>query len=114
MKGGHQPTNDRKKEFPIWVTVVVVFTCGVAANFLGDVIFVCLVYGPDAFFKQGVYIAKHKPYTLSTGAVLSDNLSTIGWALNGIIWIGLVIVTMLILTRLLERLRPRKPANNFS
>jgi len=64
---------------------------------IGDMVLICMHYGSDAYFEQGLRIAKHKPYTLSTGVVLSSNLSTLGWFVDTCLWIGLVAASMYLL-----------------
>jgi hypothetical protein len=78
----------------IWFVPVAFIICGVLANVVGDMLFICMIYGPHAYFDEGLRIAKHKPYTLSTGAVLSTNLWSLGWFVDAILWLGFVILFM--------------------
>jgi len=48
---------------------------------------------------QGLRIIKHKPFTLSTGVVLSEHLNELGWLLSTALWLGLTILFVWILAR---------------
>ena len=101
----------KKSTNSVWFLPVVVIVGGVLANFVGDMLFICILYGPHTYFGEGLRIAKHKPYTLSTGTVLSTNLASLGWFTDAVLWLGFVILFMYILkcvSRVLRRfiLRP--------
>jgi hypothetical protein len=102
------------RKVPIWLYLPVSLVCGAVGDFLGDLLFICMQYGHRAYFDNGLRIAKHKPrYTLSTGIVLSENLTTLGWFLDCIIWLGLSIACVCLLSLLLARSKPttqRQPA----
>ncbi|MDB6109045.1 MAG: hypothetical protein JWR69_795 [Pedosphaera sp.] len=63
------------------------------ANAVGDMLLICAVYGRDAYFKEGLRIVKHKPFTLSTGIVFSQKLDQLGWLLDTVLWLGFVFLT---------------------
>ena len=74
-----------------WSVLPISLVAGALSMTLGDMLFICLKYGHRAYFEEGLPIVKHKPYTLSTGVVLSQNLATFAWLTDTVIWLALVI-----------------------
>ena len=74
------PNHDKKGYGRLgWLVVVpILLACAALGNFLGDMILICAVYGRQAYFEQGLRVVKHKPFTLSTGVVLSQHLDELG------------------------------------
>jgi len=97
--------------YPRWITwslLPILFVAGALSMTLGDMAFICLKYGHNAYFAEGLRFIKHKPFTLSTGVIISNNLATLAMLLDTAIWLGLSIgaVALLIgLDSLLRRLR---------
>lgn len=60
---------------------------------LGDMIFICAVYGSDAYFEDGLRLVKHKPETLSTGVKLSANRGTLEFFIVMAVWFSLICLT---------------------
>src|SRR5260221_9267365 len=83
----------------VWFVPPIALVCAVLGNLVGDMILICAVYGREAYFDHGLRIVKHKPFTLSTGVVLSEHLNELGWLLSAILWLGLTILFVWILTR---------------
>jgi hypothetical protein len=83
----------------VWFVPPIALVSAVLGNLVGDMILICAVYGPQAYFAQGLRIVKHKPFTLSTGVVLSEHLNEVGWLLSATLWLGLTILFVWILTR---------------
>lgn len=79
-----------KTEKTSWVTFCLAFVILPFATYLGDVILVCIAYGSDGYFKQGLRIIKHNPLTVSNGAKISPGLGLLGWAIVVFIWISVV------------------------
>lgn len=98
-------TERKRNSRLVWFVPLAIILCSSLANFVGDMIFICFAYGPHAYFDQGVRIVKHKPYTLSTGAVLSDNLNFLGWFTDTVLWLGFVILFMYALVGVYEMFR---------
>ena len=94
----HTPDEKKWSTRLIWFVPVVFIVCGALANIVGDMLFICMVYGPRSYFDEGLRIEKHKPYTLSTGAVLSSNLGSLGWFIDVVLWLGFVILIMYLLS----------------
>jgi hypothetical protein len=94
--------NVEKKSYPgrSWLIGFSIFVYAPLGRVLGDMLFICAIYGREAYFDKGLYIIKHKPFTLSTGPVLSENLSTLCALLEAVIWISLVLLTVAVLDRL--------------
>jgi len=87
-----QTAGQKKSTRLIWFVPIVFIVCGALANIVGDMVFICMIYGPHAYFDDGLRIAKHKPYTFSTGTVLSTNLDFLGWFIDAILWLGFVVL----------------------
>ncbi len=79
--------------------------CAALGNFLGDMILICAVYGRQAYFEQGLRVVKHKPFTLSTGVILSQYLDELGFLIDAALWMGLTILSFWILTRMETAIR---------
>jgi hypothetical protein len=73
------------------------YVVGVLSMPLGDMAFICLEYGHNAYFAEGLRFIKHKPFTLSTGVVISDNLATFAFLLSAAIWLALSFCTVALL-----------------
>ena len=101
MPGPEKKTYDRL----VWFVPVLLFVCAPVANAIGDMVLVCAVYGPDAYFHHGLRVAKHKPFTLSTGAVLSKNLDVLGWVIDTALWLGLVLLSLTLLAGLYTHIK---------
>jgi hypothetical protein len=104
----------KKYDRLIWFVPPVALLCGALGNVVGDMILICAVYGRAAYFEQGLRIEKHKPYTLSNGVVLSNNLDSLGWFINTVLWLGLTILSLYILAglfSLFKRIKQRATAS---
>ena len=86
----------------VWCLPPVALVCAALGNFLGEMIFIFAVYGREAYFQRGLRIVKHKPFTLSTGIVLSNNLSFLCWLIDAVLWLVLIFLSMWILTGLVS------------
>lgn len=82
----------------VWFIPPVALLCAAFGNFLGDMILICAIYGRAAYFDHGLRIAKHKPYTLSSGIVLSDYMDELGWLIDSTLWLGLTILFLYIIS----------------
>ena len=82
----------------VWFVPPIMLVCAAVGTVLGDMILICAVYGWQAYFEQGMRIVKHKPFTLSTGAVLSQHLNELGFLIDTVLWLGLTILFVWILT----------------
>jgi hypothetical protein len=82
-----------------WFVPPIMLACAALGNVIGDMILICGVYGRQAYFEQGLRIVKHKPFTLSTGVVLSQHLDEIGWLIDVVLSLGLTILCVWVLTR---------------
>jgi hypothetical protein len=100
------PRPEKKKyDRLVWFVLPLMVMCAPVANAIGDMILVCVVYGPDAYFKDGLRVMQHKPFTLSTGAVLSQELGGLGWFIDTAVWLGLVFLSMCILGAIYTRIK---------
>lgn len=86
----------------VWFVPPIALVCAAVGTFLGDMILVCAVYGREAYFEQGLRIVKHKPFTLSTGVVLSGHLNALGWLIDTALWLGLTVLCVWLLTRVAD------------
>src|SRR5690242_10279792 len=78
--------------YPRWITwsvLPILYVVGQLSMPLGDMAFICLKYGHNAYFAEGLRFIKHKPFTLSTGVVISNNLATLAGLLSAAIWLAL-------------------------
>jgi hypothetical protein len=97
--------------YPRWITwsvLPILFVAGALSMPLGDMAFICLKYGHNAYFAEGLRFIKHKPFTLSTGVVISENLATLAWLLSTVIWLALsigAVGTLIGLSSFLRRVR---------
>lgn len=93
-----------------WTTFAIGVIATGVSMYLGDVIFICLKYGRHAYFVEGLRFIKHKPYTLSTGEVLSQGVGSLIWLLSIAIWLTIIVSTaflLIIASRLFRRLQVR-------
>lgn len=93
-------TEQRRVGWIGWSVLPISLVAGALSMTLGDMLFICLKYGHRAYYEEGLRIVKHKPYTLSTGVVLSSNLATMAWLIDITIWLALVISAVGLLMRL--------------
>lgn len=95
----------RKYEGLTWLAIVFIFLYMPISTALGDMILICVKYGSQAYFREGLRIVKHKPYTLSTGVTLSENLSFLGFLIGTGLWMLLVILSLAIACPLCIRVK---------
>jgi hypothetical protein len=101
-------TDGRYPRWITWSVLPILLGAGVISMSLGDMAFICLKYGHNAYFTEGLRFIRHKPFTLSTGVVISDNLATLAWLLSTAIWLALsvgAVGSLIGLSSLLRRLR---------
>ena len=94
--------------YPRWITwsvLPIFYVVGALSMPLGDMAFICLKYGHNAYFAEGLRFIKRKPFTLSTGVVLSQNLATLAMLLSTAIWLALSFCTVALLIGLHSLLR---------
>jgi len=96
VNGSHQSDKLKYERFG-WFVLPLAFVCTLPATVIGDMILICWVYGPDAYFKQGLRLIKHKPSTLSTGVVLSSGLDQLSFVIISVLWAGFIILGMYLL-----------------
>jgi hypothetical protein len=99
--------DSRHPRWITWSVLPVLLVAGALSMPLGDMAFICLKYGHNAYFTEGLRFIKHKPFTLSTGVVISDNLATLAWLLSTAIWLALtigVVALLISLSSLMRRL----------
>jgi hypothetical protein len=88
-----------------WTFLPCILICVPLAGAIAEFIFICIVYGRDAYLRDGLRIVKFKPYTLSTGVIISDNLGTLAWAIFVFVFFGMSCVTLKIAQVLYARVK---------
>ena len=99
-----------------WVVLPVGFLAIVPSTYLGDMVYICLKYGRQTWFAEGLRFVKHKPCTLSTGVVLSQNQDFVVWLVSAIIWLALIVGTVAVLvaiSNLFRKIRVRPGARQI-
>src|SRR5580765_7954349 len=93
-------TEMRHPRWITWSLLPIALIAGAISIPLGDMAFICLKYGQRAYVTEGLRFVKHKPYTLSTGEVLSQDVGSLAWLVSTAIWLLLIFATVIALTRL--------------
>ena len=83
----------------VWFVPVCAFVCGPVANMIGDLFYICIRYGSDAYFEKGLRFVKHKPFTLSNGSILSNDAGFVVFLIDATLWIGFVLLASAIMIR---------------
>jgi hypothetical protein len=77
------PSKVTFKDFLIFFLALV---CAPIAVAVSDLLVICIAYGSNAYFRDGLRIVKYKPVTLSTGVEVPDRYATLGWMIAIIVW----------------------------
>jgi hypothetical protein len=106
------PPNDTQPPRWIgWITLPIGMIAAGVSMILGDMLFICLKYGRHAYFDEGLRFIKHKPYTLSNGLELSQDMGSLVWIVSVAIWLAIIVGTVAVLvgiSKLLRGVRKRR------